>query len=312
MTSTMTKTMVAVVVAIAVAVPAAAQEWRGQGRVAGKVTDPAGKPVEGVTVTATMPSSGNRGPKPVTTNNRGDWSIGGIAGGQWALDFSKDGFKTRSITVPVSEASRIPPMTVVIDPAPVVVDPNEVIREKLTEAAGLMTTKQFAEARKIYEALAAEYPTVKQFKPLIARAYHGEGNTAKAIETLQEAVAADPSAIEVQVLLGTLLIEAGRLDEGQKVLSAIDAGKVTDPSVLVNIAIGLINDKKPAEAITWLDKCIAAFPADHNAYYYRGISHLSLDNRAAAKADLEKFVAIAPADAPELPTAKKILETIKT
>jgi len=174
-----------------------------------------------------------------------------------------------------------------------------------------MTARKFAEARVIYEDLSREYPTVKQFKPLLARAYHGEGNTAKAIELLKESVAADPEAVEIQVLLGTLLIDAGQMAEGQKVLESIDAARITDPTVFVNIGISLINDKKPADAIIWLSKAVTTFPKDHNAYYYRGISHLSMGNNPSAKADLEMFIKLAPADAAELPTARKILETIK-
>ncbi len=290
---------------------AAAQEWRGQGRLAGKVTDESGAPLEGVVIRATLPASGNRGPGEQKTNAKGDWSLGGIARGTWALDFVKEGYETRSVSVPVSEGVRLPTMAITLTKIVVVVDPNAVIKERLIVAAALMADRQFAEARAVYEALAREYPDVKQFRPLIARAYHGEGNTPKAIETLQQAVAADPDNVEIQVLLGTILIEAGRNDEGRQVLSSVDASKVTDPTVFVNLGIGLMNDRKYAEALTWLTRGVTTFPEHPDAYYYRGISYLSLTQTAEAKADLQKFIALAPADAPELATAKKILETIK-
>ena len=290
---------------------ALAQEWRGQGRIAGKITDESGAPIEGVIIKATLPSSENRGPAPQKSNAKGDWSIGGITGGSWVLEFSKEGYKTRTSTVPVSEVARLPPATIVLEKIVVVVDPNDVIRDRLTVAAGLMTSGKFAEARVIYEELSKEYPTVKQFKPLLARAFHGEGNTPRAIELLKEAVAEDPGLVEVKVLLGTLMIGAGQMAEGQAMLESIDASRITDPTVFVNIGISLMNDKKAAEAVTWLTKGITTFPKDPSAYYYRGIAQLSLGNTAAAKTDLEKFVSIAPADASELPTAKKILETIK-
>src|SRR5688500_2165343 len=91
------------VVAMSLAVPAAAQEWRGLGRVAGKVVDESCKPVEGVLVKAAMPASQNRGPSDTKTNSKGDWAIGGIARGSWNLDFTKEGYKTSSISVVVQE-----------------------------------------------------------------------------------------------------------------------------------------------------------------------------------------------------------------
>jgi len=281
------------------------------GRVGGKVVDEDGKPVAGVTVKATLPRAGNRGPEG-KSNARGDWAVGGIAGGEWALDFSKDGYETLSITVQVMESSRLPPMEIrLARKAAPAVDPNVEIRDQLTEAAGLMNAKEFAKARAIYEALAAKYPEVQQFRPLIARSYYGEGNKTAAIEHLRRALAQDPGNVEVTLLLGNTLREEGHADEARTMLASIDESKITDPTVFINAGIALLNDKKDAEALQWFDKAVGRFPNHAEGYYYRGISHLSQGKTAEAKSDLEKYVSIAPADAPELATAKKILESLK-
>jgi Tfp pilus assembly protein PilF len=265
-----------------------------------------------VSVKAMMPRSENRGPNESKSNAKGEWAVGGLASGEWALDFVKEGYEPRSISVPVSEGGGRRPMEVKLKkkaaPPP---DPNVEIKVKLTEAAAKMNAKQFAEARAIYEALSAQHPEVKQFRPLIARTYYGEGNKAAAIEHLRKAAAEDPENLEVRVLLGTTLMEDGKTEEARQILSSVDDGKVTDPAVFLNIGIGLINDKKHAEAVPWFDKAIARFPQHPDGYYYRGISYITLGKTAEAKADLEKYVSIAPPDAPELATAKQILATIK-
>ena len=291
----------------------AAQDWRGLGRLGGKVVDAeTGQPIEGVTVKAMMPRSQNRGPEESKSNEKGDWSVGGLASGEWALDFVKEGYETRSISLPVSEGGGRRPMEIKLKkkPAPPP-DPNVELKAKLTEAAGLMTEKKFAEARAIYEDLSAKHPQVKQFRPLIARTYYGEGNKTAAIEQLRKAVAEDPANLEVKMLLGTTLMEAGQSEEARQILASVDDSKIDDPAVLLNIGIGLINDKKHAEAVPWFDKAIARFPQHPDAYYYRGISFVTLGKTAEAKADLEKYVSMAPPDAPELPTAKQILASIK-
>lgn len=288
------------------------QEWKGLGRVAGKVIDEAGKPVEGVVVKAMLPSSQNRGPADIKTNSKGDWAVGGIARGNWAVDFMKDGYKTSSISVVVQEGVRILPMEIVLKKAdPVVEDPNVALRAKMQEAADLMNAKQYAAARAIYESLAAAHPEVKLFKPLIARAHYGEGNKEKALELLREASAAEPENVEVKMLLGNLLMEAGKVDEAKGLLASVDDSKVTDPLIYVNIGIGLINESRHPDALPWFEKAIARFLAHADAYYYRGISHLAMGKTAEAKADLVKFVGMAKPDSPELPIARKILETIK-
>jgi tetratricopeptide (TPR) repeat protein len=292
---------------------AAAQEWRGMGRAGGKVVDDqTGQPIEGVTVKAVMPRSANRGPSDSKTNSKGEWAVGGVASGEWALDFTKDGYETRSISVPISEGGNRRPMEIRMKkkaaPPP---DANAAIKSKLVEAAAKMEAKEYAAARAIYEDLAAQHPQVKQFRPLIARTYHGEGNKAAAIEHLRKATADDPENLEVKVLLGTTLMEEGKNDEARQILASVDEAKVTDPAVFLNIGIGLINDKKQADAVGWFDKAISRFPQHPDGYYYRGISYLSLGKTAEAKADLQKYVTIAPPSAPELATAKQILESIK-
>lgn len=289
-----------------------AQDWRGMSRAAGKVLDAdSGQPLDGVTIKAMLPQSGNRGPES-RSNAKGDWSIGGVASGVWAVDFIREGYETRSISLPIGGGGGGRPVEIRLKKkAAAAADPNDEIRERLTAAAALMSNKQYAEARAVYEALAAKHPDVKQFRPLIARTHHSEGNKALAIEHLRRAAAQDPANVEVQLLLGSTLMEDGKADEARQVLAAVDESKVMDPTVYLNIGIALINDKKQMDAVTWFDKAIARFPDQSDAYYYRGISNLSLGKTAEAKADLEKYVSIAPTDAPELATAKKILESIK-
>jgi tetratricopeptide (TPR) repeat protein len=295
------------------AAAASAQEWRGMGRAGGFVFDEqTGQPLEGVAVKATLPTAENRGPGEQKSKKNGEWAVGGLARGEWALDFSKDGYETRSLSVQVSEGGRIPPMEIKLKKkAPAPKDPNVEIKEHLTQAAAMMNAKQYADARKVYEDLAAKYPEVKQFRPLIARTYYGEGNKKLAIEHLRKAAADDPDNIEVKLLLGNTLIESGQQDEGRQILASIDDSNITDPAMLLNPGIALVNERKHEEAVKWFDKAIARFPQHADGYYYRGIAYLSLGKSAEAKTDLEKFVSIAPPTAPELATAKQILATIK-
>ena len=295
-----------------VTVTATAQEWRGMGRVGGKVVDEeSGKPLDGVTVKAMLPTSQNRGPES-KSNNKGEWAIGGVSNGSWAIDFTKEGYETKSITVQISESGRIPPMEIRMKKkAAPVVDANALVNAELAKASSLLNEKKYAEARTIYTELAAKYPEVKQFRPLIARTYYAEGNKDAAAGELRKAIAQDPENVELKLLLGTTLMEMGKAEEARALLSSVDETKITDPAVFINIGIGLINDRKHAEAVPWFDKAIARFPQHPDSYYYRGISYVTLGKTAEAKADLQKYISIAPPDAPELATAKQILASIK-
>lgn len=285
-------------------------QTRGTGRLAGRIVDPDGKPIEGVQVKATKAGDAAAAFE-ARTNKKGEWAIGGMAGGQWNLDFTRDGFETKSISIGVSEVSRIPPIEFSMVRVKPVVDPNAEIKEDLLKAAGMMQKNDFAGARQIYQALLAKYPEAHQLHPLIARTYAGEKQPEKAVSHLRLALEKDPESVEVKLLLGSVLVETGKGDEGRAMLAAVDVERVKDPLAFINAGIDLLNGGKPADAKTFFDKVVTRFPQEADGYYYRGLANLQLAQNAEAKADLQKFVAIAPKDSPQLSHATKILEQLK-
>ncbi|MGH9200615.1 MAG: tetratricopeptide repeat protein [Vicinamibacterales bacterium] len=301
---------VATAIAAALLLAAAGSaQTRGMGRVNGKVADESGKGIEGVNVRATLAAGGD--PVTAKTNRKGEWVLAGIAPGTWNIDFEKEGWEPRNISLPVAELTRIPPVEITMKPAAAKIDPNVEIKAELQKAATLLNERKFADARAIYESLLAKYPEVHQLHPLIARTWHAEKNLDKAIEHLRIASEKIPDNVETKLLLGNTLVEAGKVDEGKQILSSIDPARITDPTVLLNVGITLINQGKAQDGLTYLDQVVTRFPAQADGYYYRGITYLQLQKNAEAKADLEKFVGLASPDAPELPMAKKILEQLK-
>jgi tetratricopeptide (TPR) repeat protein len=297
---------IVVLAIVCVAAAAAAQDWRGMGRLAGKVVDETGAPVEGVTVKAVRGES--KGGPTVKTNKKGEWVLAGINGGAWNIDFDKPGYEPTKKSASFQEHDSNPQMTVTMKKS--AVDPNVQIRADLEKAADLVKQQKFADARAIYQSILAQHPDAYQVEPYIARTYYAEHQLDPAIEHLRAALAKDPNNVDVKLLLANVLTEKGNADESRQLLASIDESKITDASTLVNAGIGLINQKKPEEAIGWFDKAIARFPQSADAYYYRGITELQLGKNDAAKADLTKFVAMAP-NAPEAATAKGILEKLQ-
>ncbi|HTI36748.1 MAG TPA: tetratricopeptide repeat protein [Vicinamibacterales bacterium] len=298
----------AAAIIVMLSAPAIAQS-RGQGHLHGMVKDESGQPVEGVQVKAVM-----QGEKDVftdRTNKKGEWAINGIKSGQWNLDFSKEGYETRSITVPFSELATLPPMAIDLKKAVVKVDPNAEIKSELQKAAPLLEGGKYAEARAIYEQIEQKYPDVWQVEPLIARTYAGENNPDAAMTHLQKALEHDPDNVEVKLLMASTLVDQKKTDEAQKYLDSIDMAKVKDPTVFLNEGISLINQGKAADALPLFDKVVMHYPGEAEAYYYRGRCELAVGKFPEAKADLQKFVAMPGADASQVDQAKKILEQLK-
>jgi len=323
----MVKTRIAAIVAVVVlagASMAAAQAWRGQGRMAGKVSDETGAPLDGVTVKLFLPT-GNGG-FDVKTNKKGEWSAGGITSGAWQVDFVKVGFETRRVTVDVEQLSPKPPMDIVLKKA--APDANQLVAEAMNKAVGLLNEKKYAEAQAIYADLLTKYPQAYQIELAVARAYHAEAATdktayAKEIEHLKKFLEKEPNNVEIKLLTGAEMIQKGNPEEGKAMLASVDDSAVKDPMVFVNVGINLMNQNKAKDAMPFFERAIARFPDSPDAYYYRGMTNVQLgttirpDNQAegdklltAGKADLQKFLQMAP-NAPEAPAAQKILEALK-
>lgn len=202
-------------------------------------------------------------------------------------------------------------------------DPNEVIAEELKKASALVGERKFAEAQQIYGDLLSKFPQVIQLHIQIARAYHIEGKHDLEIAEFKKYLAQKPDDVQVKLLAGSEMISQGNPDEGKTLLASIDESQVQEAAIYVNVGINLLNQNKAADALPFLDKAISRFPDSPDAYYYRGISSIQLSTAkaddskeeaakllAAGKADLEKFVAMAPT-APEAELAKKMLEQLK-
>jgi tetratricopeptide (TPR) repeat protein len=298
----------ALLLALALLAPiTASAQVRGESRITGKVVDEKGQPIADVAVRATK--AGESEAVEAKTNNKGDFTLAQLASGEWTVEFSKDGYDPQSGKVPIPEgtASRNVNVTLVVKQ----VDPNIELQAELKRAEGMMRAGQYADARKVYEDLLAKHPTVHQLHRFVAAAYAGEKNYPKATEHVRALLEKDPGNVENKMLLADMLIEQGQNDEGLALLKEVNVAEVKDPFPFINGAIALIRGGKAEEAIAMLNPVVARFPTQPELYYYRGRAYVSAKKLPEGKADIEKFVAMAPPTAQELGDAKKILEQLK-
>jgi predicted Zn-dependent protease len=259
--------LLVLLMAVLLAAPAIAQS-RGTGRVSGKVVDEAGKPIAGVDVQAVK--VGESQVFKTTTNDKGEWALGGLASGEWNVDFAKAGLQAVQRSAQVTEGARMPPMPVTMKPAAPTVDPREEINKEMERAAEHIRGGRIPEARKVYEDLLAKFPNVHQFHNFIGRAYAGENNMPKAIEHVRIALEKEPENVETKLLLAELLQSSGQKEEATKILATVDVAQAKDPFVFVNVAINKINENKAPEAVELLTKLMAQFPKEPQLLYYRG------------------------------------------
>ena len=295
-----------------------AQDWRGEGRLQGRVVDEQKKPLAGVKVRAALASV--VGTLDAVTDNRGDWTIDGVAPGTWQLTFEKDGYLPAEANSDVEEDGR---STSVRTTLKKMFDPNAFIQDEGKKAEALMKQKKYGDARAVYEAIAAKVPEVKaSMEQNIARTYYLEGKIDRTIEHMKASLALDPTNTQSKLLLASVLVESGAIDEGAQLLSSVDESAIADAQVYLSFGAALIGKQRSADALKYLDKAVARFPQSPQAYYYRASALIDLVNAekdpknparieriGRIKSDLQKFLELAPT-APEAEQVKKLLEQI--
>lgn len=302
------RTLISLLVASAFALPLSGQDWRGRARLDGWVKDANGQPIADAKVELKRESGA--GPSAVRANKKGYWAVLGLVGGPWNVDVSAPGYETRKLAVSLSEASRVPPMMIELEPsvssaraagaAPP--DAGAEIRAAVEHGNQLLAEKKYVEARAEYEKALQKLPGSTAILKGIAQTYGAEGKADKAVETLREIAVLDPNDHDNRVLLASLLLEQGKLEEGKGVLETLPPGAIRDAGVYVNLGILFMNKNAPETARTYLTRAIEIDPADADSYRYRGLASVQAKKNADAKADLKKYLELAPdgADAKEV------------
>jgi tetratricopeptide (TPR) repeat protein len=184
------------------------------------------------------------------------------------------------------------------------------VKTAVEEGNRLLTEKKYAESRVQYEKALAIVPDNVALLKGIAQTYHGENNRPKAIETLRRVQQLDPGDVDNRVLVASMLLEDGKLDEGQQLLEGLPPGSVKDPAVYLNVGILFMNKNNPAQAQTYFGKAIELDPSQADAYYYRGLTYLNAKKSAEAKADFKKYLELKP-QGEEAKEVREILQTLK-
>ena len=302
----MKRTLVVVSLCVAAA-PLSAQDWKGMGRLFGKVSGPDGKPVAGATVKLDCPQRG--GGTEIKTDKKGQWAFQGLAACNWNIDIKAEGLAPRSISVPMpSEQARMQPVDVKLEkPA----GPPPELVEALKKGDDAFAAQNWAEARTSYEKVSTMRPDLAaKLYPRLARIYAAEKNTEKALEYLQKAMDVDPADQQMKFVAANAAIEAGMADKAIGFLGAVDDTKVADGNGYFDVAVAFLRKNDAANAVNFFTKTLAKDPKIADAYYWRGISYVQQGKLAEAKADMQKALELDPTG-PTGEKAKKALDQLK-
>jgi tetratricopeptide (TPR) repeat protein len=168
-----------------------------------------------------------------------------------------------------------------------------------------------AAAAAAYESVAAKAPDLPQVHHNLGLVYRRQGDVAKAEAAFRRASELDPAFPEAHGALSVLLATTGRRDEA--IVEAEKAVELLPDSTqyLYNLAVLYRDSGRPGDAEPLLVRLEGLDPQNAEIQFHLGTALVALGRMADAVARLEKYVEIAPADAPNRGSAEAMIGALK-
>ena len=172
------------------AAQAAAQGGKGKGRLQGLVLDEEGTPIASAKVVLELQAR-ETAERVEMTNKKGEWAMIDLGSGTWKVTVSSEGYIPTFTTVFVSQLQRNPRVVLRLKKPKISEDAvitDEASLAYIEQATMLFKEKEYDKALTILEQFMAQNPKAYQVQMLMGDCYREKGEIDKAIEVYGQAI----------------------------------------------------------------------------------------------------------------------------
>ena len=192
-------------------------------------------------------------------------------------------------------------------PAPV---DAAILAAELQKADAALGAGRTDEAIATYERVLASVPDSAPVHHNLGLAYKHKGELGRAESEFRKAAELKPDFAPAHGALSVLLASAGKVDEAVGQAKQAAQGAPEDAQYAYNLGVLLKDTGRSAEAKEALLKAETLDPVNAEIQFHLGTVELALGQMEAAIGRLEKYLASAPATAPNVATAKGIVSAL--
>lgn len=308
------------VIALAVFGLAAVLTAGAQARLKGRVSDSAGKPIEGATVTVTTPSL-RTFKMTLKSDKKGEWgTILNDATMPYHVRIEKEGYAPAESDkkVPVGDVGEVNAQLVSNSEAAAaagataqaVASPADQAAFAYNDGVDLLSAGNKAGAEAKFLEAVGKNPDLPQGWQALATLAYEKKDWAKTIEYGQKAVDLDPTLTKMYAIMSAAAAQTGDKKAAAEWQAKYEEANPETPEALYNKGIDAYNKKKIKDAEAMLLKAVEAKPDFALAHFWLGMASFNLNKKAAAKEHLEKYLELEP-EGTEAATAKELLPLVK-
>ena len=283
------------------------QAYRGRGRLKGIVKDKNGNGIPDVKVKLYHVKSANG--FEVKTNEKGIWIASWLRGGLWYIDFEKEGYFPKKISVTISELRRNPDIEIILKKVKAPIIPKDLL-DQLDRGNELFANGKYDEAIEEFKKLLKKRPEFYQININIGNAYMKKEDYNTALNYFKKVLNKDPSNVEALISCGNCYVELKDYKKAIEIFKQIDKEDINDPVVLYNIGTIFYNNGEIEKAIEYYEQSIIIKRNFLDSYYQLGVAYLSNGNNKKALENFNKYLEI-DSTSEKAEQVKKFIEYLK-
>lgn len=284
-----------------------AQGYMGQGRVNGIVTDEAGQPLEGVKVK--LFSLKAHASFETLTNAKGEWKAVYIRGGAWNIDFEKEAYFPKKISVELMENARNGRVEIKLVKMEGFVI-SDSLKERVNVGNRLFDEGKYEEAVRIFEDISVQDPNAYILNKNVGNCYFELQRYDAAEKAYLRVLEKEPENAEIIMLIGNTYSNRGDQAVALEWYGKIDIEKITDSTALFNIASSFFAKSNFTEALKYARRAVELQPGSTDALHLAGLINLNLGDKAAAIEAFERYLKLDP-DSERAAQVRGFLEFLK-
>ena len=283
------------------------QAYKGKGKVKGIVTDQEGKPLEGVRVKL-FSLKAQSGFETVTDAN-GEWKAFWIRGGNWYIDFEKQGYIPKKLNADIDEYKKNRIITVTMQKMEGLVLTDE-LKEELDKGNRLFEEENYIDAIKVYQEILNKYPDIYQINKNIGNCYFRLEDFEKAEEYYMKVFEKDSEDNEAILLIGNSYSNRGDNEKAIEWYNKIEFEKMKDPTVLYNIGSNFYSNSKYEKAVKYYRRAAEIQEDFLDAIYQLGLAYLALGQHEDSIETFKKYL-VHDSDSERANQVKGFIEFLK-
>lgn len=287
------------------------------GTVRGRVLDEQGQPLADVQV-AIEYQGGITRKMETKTNKKGEFIQVGLPPGVYRFTASKEGFQSGFVEQKVSlgDATSLPEMKLrtveSARKAAAAAGDGGALAAAFRSAAEMLQQGKLDEAEAAFKEIQAKSPSIAEVPYNLGIIANRRKDWPAAENHFKRAIELKPDFGDAYASLAGVYQAMGQPEKAAEVMQAAgEAMGGSDPTVLFNQAVLMLNQGKYAEAEAAFKKVEAADAANSEVQYHLATIALNLGKTDECISRLEKYVASNPKNATNLQTAQGLLAALK-